>query len=134
MSKAVHSIANESNEDGNGEGDFPINKAVVKALLEGSNSVSSTRHGISNWTITVRLNVLLPDGVAKTYFLKVATDETTRVMVEGEFNSMTSLYETSPDFVPKPVTWSKFERTRRQISPCSVPNLQNSINRACPQQ
>ncbi len=54
-----------------------------------------------------RLNVSMYSGVEKKFFLKIATEESGRVMMEGEFNSMSSLHQTSPDFVPKPLTWEK---------------------------
>ena len=79
------------------------------ALPEGSKVLSANRHGFSDWTVTARLIVLLPDGAEKKYFLKIATDEAGRVMMEGEYNSMISIYEISPDFVPKPHTWGKFK-------------------------
>ncbi|KAI4641635.1 hypothetical protein J4E93_007733 [Alternaria ventricosa] len=109
MSEAVHSIAKEGDRSHDSKGDFPIDEAVLRTLPEGSNVLSSNRHGFSDWTVTARLVVLLPDGVEKKYFLKIATEEAGRVMMEGEYNSIASLYEISPDFVPKPHTWGKFK-------------------------
>lgn len=76
--------------------------------------------------------------------------------MEFEYNSMESLYETSPDFVPKPHTWGKFQMEAPetyfflgdfidmtdsmtdnmtktcQIPSCSAPNSQSSIARVNP--
>ncbi|KAB2101247.1 hypothetical protein AG0111_0g10247 [Alternaria gaisen] len=98
MSKSVHSIAKK---EGLGTG--------VEAQLEGSKVLSAHSYGSSAWTVTARLDVILPSGIEKKFFLKVATEEPGRVMMEGEVNSMNSLYQNSPGFIPKPLTWGKFK-------------------------
>ncbi|RYN35641.1 hypothetical protein AA0113_g1281 [Alternaria arborescens] len=98
MSKSVHSTAKK---EGLSTG--------VEVLLEGSKVLSAHSYGSSAWTVTARLNVILPSGIEKKFFLKVATEEPGRVMMEGEFNSMSSLYQNSPGFIPEPLTWGKFK-------------------------
>jgi fructosamine-3-kinase len=36
-------------------------------------------------------------------------------MLEGEFNSMTALYNTSPDFIPRPINWGKLSATDPEV-------------------
>jgi protein-ribulosamine 3-kinase len=71
--------------------------------------MSAHSYGSSAWTVIAPLNVILPSGIEKKFFLKVATEEPGRVMMEGEFNSMSSLYQNSPGFIPKPLAWGKFK-------------------------
>ncbi|CAG5156878.1 uncharacterized protein ALTATR162_LOCUS4671 [Alternaria atra] len=78
------------------------------ALPDGTPILSSNRRGSSEWTVTARLEILLADGVVKKFFLKITTEESGRIMMEGEYNSTKSLDEISPDFVHKPHTWGKF--------------------------
>jgi len=82
---------------------------VVEALPEGSQVLSANNYGSSAWTVTARLNVLLPNGLEKKFFIKIATGEPGHVMMRGEFNAMSALYRTCPGFIPKPLTWGKFK-------------------------
>ena len=53
------------------EGNFPIHKAVAAVMSSGTNVVSSESCGVSAWTKTAKVSVILPDGSPKSYFLKV---------------------------------------------------------------
>lgn len=71
------------------EGNFPIHKAVVKGLSHfigypragtdtnlavlprGTKIVMADSCGISAWTKTAKVSVILPNGSPKSYFLKV---------------------------------------------------------------
>ncbi|KAH6860865.1 hypothetical protein BKA58DRAFT_443645 [Alternaria rosae] len=116
MSKAVNSIATQRDDGG-------------YTLPEGSKVLSANRHGFSDWTVTTCLVVVLPDGAEKNYFLKIATDEAGRVIMEGEYNPMTSLYEISPYFVPKPHTWgkSKLEAPETYFFLCDFIDMTNPL-------
>ncbi|KIW37402.1 uncharacterized protein PV06_10445 [Exophiala oligosperma] len=91
-------------------GDFPVDDNVLSSLPPGTELLSANRFGQSKWTLTARLNVKTADGTAMAYFLKCAAGDAGRLMMEGEFNSMSELYRTMPEFVPKPLTWGKFSR------------------------
>lgn len=67
--------------------------------------------------------------IEKKHFLKIATNEAGRVMMEGEYNSITSLYEISPDFVSKPHTWVKFklEAPEMYFFLCNFINMTNTL-------
>jgi hypothetical protein len=53
------------------EGNFPLHKAVVAVIPSGTKVVSSESCGVSAWTKTAKVSVILPDGSPKRYFLKV---------------------------------------------------------------
>jgi protein-ribulosamine 3-kinase len=78
-------------------------------LPEGSKVTPITPHGSSFWTQTAHLETTLADGTPKSYFLKVALDEQGRRMMNGELESISSLYAIIPDFVPKPYTWGSYK-------------------------
>lgn len=88
-------------------GDFSLDENVLAAFPEGTKVLSCDRFGTSDWTITARLHVELPDGLQTRLFLKCATGDIGRVLMEGEFNAMLELYKTMPSFVPKPYSWGR---------------------------
>ncbi|KAI4224788.1 MAG: hypothetical protein L6R40_008416 [Gallowayella cf. fulva] len=90
-------------------GNFPLDEGVIAVLPSGSRVLECSSFGTSAWTRTARILVQSPDGSSRQYFLKCAT-EGGRIMMEGEFNSMSELYKLAPSFVPRPHAWGKFER------------------------
>lgn len=90
-------------------GDFPLDQNVINHFPSGSNVVSAEKYGSSAWTVTARVDVELFDRTRRRYFLKCATEEAGRNMMEGEFASMTELYKTMPSFVPKPIAWGQYQ-------------------------
>ncbi|KIW15071.1 hypothetical protein PV08_07858 [Exophiala spinifera] len=88
--------------------DYPVDDNVLNSLPCGSEMISAVKFGRSKWTLTARLNVEQADGTVMAYFLKCAAGDAGRLMMEGEFNSMTELYTTMPELAPKPLTWVKF--------------------------
>jgi protein-ribulosamine 3-kinase len=109
MSETVHNLLNRSHSEALFvEGDFPIDENVLAKFPEGTKFLSANQYGTSAWTITARLNVELPDGSKARYFIKCASEERGRVMMEGEFNGMSELYKTAPNFVLKPHSWGKY--------------------------
>jgi protein-ribulosamine 3-kinase len=110
MSMAVHSPLGTSMEGSSQiQGDFPVDENVLAQFPPGSHIVSADRFGTSAWTVTARLAVTLPDGTQQLYFLKCATEQRGRVMMEGEFNAMSEIYKTMPNFAPKPYSWGKYQ-------------------------
>lgn len=90
------------------EGDFPIDPQVENRFLNRARVVSAQKFAESNWTTTAQLNVEISNGTRERYFLKCATGDTGRLLMEGEFNAMSELYKWVPDFVPKPYSWGKY--------------------------
>ena len=89
-------------------GDFPLDENVVAKFPAGTKVLSANRFGTSAWTSTARIHVELQEGSQTRFFLKCATEDKGRVLMEGEFNAMSELYKTMPSFVPKPHSWGKF--------------------------
>lgn len=89
-------------------GDFIVDENVVAKFPEGTKVLSAYRFGTSAWTATARLHIEMPDGSQTRLFLKCATEDTGRVLMEGEFSAMSELYKTMPSFVPKPHSWGKY--------------------------
>ena len=107
MSETVHNLVDRPRPEALPiAGDFPLDVNVLAKLPKRVKVLSANRAGTSAWTITARINAELEDGAQVRYFLKCATEEHGRVLMEGEFNAMTELYHTMPDFVPEPYTSS----------------------------
>jgi protein-ribulosamine 3-kinase len=110
MSAAVHELLKRSQSDTLfAHGDFPVDVNVVAKFPEGTKVISANRWGTSAWTITARLEIELSDVSHERYFLKCASGDRGRIMMEGEFNGMTELHKTMPNFVPKPHSWGKYQ-------------------------
>ena len=71
----------------------------------GTKVLSATKIGTSTWTTTARIKVGHPNGAHVQCFLKCAAEDRGRVMMEGEYNAMSELYKTMPNFVPKLISW-----------------------------
>ncbi|KAG6988860.1 hypothetical protein G7Y79_00069g096520 [Physcia stellaris] len=89
-------------------GHLPLDENVLASFPTGSKVLSAEGYGKSDWTITARIDVELPDGTSTHYFLKCATEERGRLMMQGEFNAMKEIHKTMPEFVPKPLSWGKY--------------------------
>lgn len=108
MSETVHGLLEcPQPESVSVPGDFPLDKNVIAELPTGSKVVSANRSGTSAWTITGQVVVETSDGTTARYFVKCATEDSGRLMMEGEFNAMTELFKTMPNMVPKPYAFGK---------------------------
>lgn len=107
MSETVHLLLNRLEPGHTIAGDFSLDENIVAEFSEGTKVISADRSGASAWTVTARINVELPNGTPVRYFVKCATEDVGRVLMEGEFNAMTELYNTMPSMVPKPYSWGK---------------------------
>ncbi|KAL6721261.1 hypothetical protein ACLMJK_000363 [Lecanora helva] len=86
-----------------------LDENVIAKLPQGHKVLSAQEYGSSKWTtITACITVATPDGRTKQYFMKCAEGDNGRLMMEGEYASMTELYNTMPSFVPKPLAWGKY--------------------------
>jgi len=111
MSDTVHSFFNlpQSGARSAISGDFLLDHNVIVHFPNGTKVLSAERYGSSAWTVTARISVELADGTPKRCFLKCATEDAGRAMMEGEFWAMTELYKTMPSLVPKPLARGKFQ-------------------------
>ncbi|KAL4915524.1 hypothetical protein BDW62DRAFT_188381 [Aspergillus aurantiobrunneus] len=71
-----------------------VDRNIVKQFPPGSQIITAYHFGTSSWTNTARLCVLAPDGDEKLYFFERATNETGRLLMEGEFNAQSELHKT----------------------------------------
>ena len=110
MSTTVHTIFDRPAISSSIGGDFPLDQSVIAHLPKGTKVLSASRYGSSAWTVTARIDAELLDGLPKRYFLKCATEDAGRAMMEGEFWAMTELYKTIPTNIPRPVARGRFER------------------------
>ncbi|KAI1087198.1 Fructosamine kinase-domain-containing protein [Rostrohypoxylon terebratum] len=86
-----------------------MDSAIIDALPAGSTFVSVEHFGTSAWTTTGRVLALDRDGSEKLYFLKVGYGETGRIMLNGEYESFKSIYNTMPDFIPEPIGYGQYK-------------------------
>lgn len=69
------------------EGSVCIDENVIAKFPQGTTVVSAERYGTSMWATTVKFCVKYPGGRTEDYFLKSATGDHGRVMMEGEFSA-----------------------------------------------
>jgi len=72
-------------------------------------TINASGHGASYWTRTASVHLQFPDGTDARYFLKVATGDRGRGIMQGEYESMKVLHTVTPDFAPKPIAWGTFK-------------------------
>lgn len=85
-----------------------MDQEVLAQFPIGSKILSAAPFGTSAWTITACIQVELPGGLQERYFLKCASEDSGRALMEGEFHAMLELYTAAPEFVPKPHSWGEF--------------------------
>ncbi|KAJ5691112.1 Fructosamine kinase-domain-containing protein [Penicillium malachiteum] len=90
------------------QGIFKLHMAVVQAMPSGTRVISANPWGVSAWTKTAKVSVILSDGTPKKYFLKCATGREARPLTEGEYHSATAIHSVVPGFVPKPCGWGRY--------------------------
>ncbi|KAI4643359.1 uncharacterized protein J4E79_011300 [Alternaria viburni] len=90
------------------DGDFKVDDNVLVKFPKGTKIISAHRFGVSSWTVTARLHLVMPDGTEERYFLKSASEAHGRTLIEGEFNAMSELYKWAPYLVPKPHSWGRY--------------------------
>ena len=109
MNEAFHNLLDKSRPGMLSiPGDFPLGENVLSHFPCGTRVLSAYRSGTSTWMGTARISVELPSGAHTQFFLKCATEDRGRVMMEGEYNAMSELYKTMPSFVPKPIAWGRY--------------------------
>ena len=64
---------------------------------------------MSFWANTGRLDTELADGSLCTFFIKVQSKDIGRDMLSGEHESMKAIHSLTPEFVPKPIAWGKYD-------------------------
>ncbi|RPA81633.1 hypothetical protein BJ508DRAFT_111685 [Ascobolus immersus RN42] len=85
-----------------GDPPAPTSLSSLKVIIE--------PHGTSIWSRTFKLTVR--DNSADTsadYFLKTAVGANGRIMMSGEFDSMTAIHRVTPAFCPFPIGWGTYD-------------------------
>ena len=104
-------------------------------MPNGTTIISAESHGVSAWTKTAKVSVILPDGSPKRYFLKVrmpwtyrqlglltqstvvkcTTGQGARSLAEGEYCSASAINEVLQGFVPRAVGWGDYYDGESQV-------------------
>ncbi|CAO1606379.1 hypothetical protein XANCAGTX0491_009877 [Xanthoria calcicola] len=84
-------------------------------MPRGTAIASAESCGISTWTRTAKISVILEDGSRKRYFLKCATGQGARPLVEGEFHSASAIDAVVQGLVPKPAGWGEYDNGETQV-------------------
>ncbi|KIW65238.1 hypothetical protein PV04_07513 [Phialophora macrospora] len=114
-------------------GSLFIDEAVLEALPRNSRLVEAFTYGTAAWTRAVKISIELVDDQAQSYFLKCASEDRGRMMMEGEYNHMKEIHQYLPTFASKPITWGKFKHTpmatyyRDRREPTSPDHRQHAI-------
>ncbi|KAI0097687.1 Fructosamine kinase-domain-containing protein [Nemania sp. FL0031] len=89
-----------------------LNIGVIDSLpVPGTVVISARHYGRSLWGETAKIVAKLPGGDTESYFLKtISRGETGRLMIQGEFESLKAIHNVSPELVPLPYTWGKFDK------------------------
>ncbi|CAG8973757.1 hypothetical protein HYALB_00007707 [Hymenoscyphus albidus] len=82
-------------------------------MPNGTKITAAVSHGISAWARITRISVILKDGTPKTYFLKCATRDTSRALIEGEYHSVVAIDSLVPGLVPKAIGWGSYGTSGR---------------------
>ena len=131
MSEAVHSLFRQPQPGAAStvSGDFPLDENVISCLPQDTKVLSADRYGSSAWTVTARIITELADGTPKKYFLKCATEDAGRAMMEGEYWAMTELFKTIPTAIPRPIARGKFqiERPPTFFFLCDFVDMSNQV-------
>ncbi|KAI0427769.1 Fructosamine kinase-domain-containing protein, partial [Xylaria sp. FL1042] len=89
-------------------GDFRVDDSVLAQFPTGTKILSANRLPKSEWSVTARLHLKLPDGPEQRVFLKSAPGSHGRTQMEGEYHAMAELYKWAPDLVPKPLAFGQY--------------------------
>lgn len=110
MSSTVHDLLDRLQPDVLAvNGNFPLDQNVIAALPTGTRVLSSDRSGTSTWAFSARITAEVADGTLTRYFMKCATGNRGRVIIQGEYASMSEIQKVMPDFVPMPYTWGRYQ-------------------------
>ncbi|KAL8768000.1 MAG: hypothetical protein Q9209_005671 [Squamulea sp. 1 TL-2023] len=84
-------------------------------MPRGTKIVSAESSGTSAWTRTAKISVILQDGTRKRYFLKCATGQGARPLVEGEYHSASAIDSVVPGLVPKAAGWGEYDNGESKV-------------------
>ncbi|KAK5224070.1 hypothetical protein LTR47_010093 [Exophiala xenobiotica] len=77
-------------------------------MPKGTRVVSAESCGVSAWTKTAKVSVILQGGSRKRYFLKCASGKGARALAEGEFHSASAINTVVTGLVPQAIGWGEY--------------------------
>ncbi|KAL4751310.1 hypothetical protein BDW72DRAFT_173823 [Aspergillus terricola var. indicus] len=102
----------------------PLLRSVSQRLPNpGSRIIDATRHGVSHFGRTLRINVQLSSGLTVNYFLKVVEGELRMLTCRGEYESLKEI-SSFCDHVPEPYAWGRYMENNTEYSFLLVEYLQ----------
>ncbi|CAN9145415.1 unnamed protein product [Alternaria alternata] len=81
----------------------------------GTKVVSAEPCGVSAWTKTAKIAVILPNQSSKSYFLKCAAGQGAEPLTEGEYQSACAINQIVPGLVPQATGWGEYRDGDTQI-------------------
>lgn len=78
-------------------------------MPQGTKVIASESYGVSSWTKTAKVSVVLKGGYRAKYFLKCTMGRSARALAEGEYHSATNINSVVPGFVAKAIGWGEYE-------------------------
>ncbi|KAI1506316.1 Fructosamine/Ketosamine-3-kinase [Biscogniauxia marginata] len=88
--------------------EIELDHAIIEALPHGDKVVNVEKHNASSWASSARVDVHSADGEPRAYFLKIFQTDDAAERAAGEYMSMLEIYNTLPDFAPRPRGYGKF--------------------------
>ncbi|ERF71821.1 hypothetical protein EPUS_01736 [Endocarpon pusillum Z07020] len=86
-----------------------VDPVVRAALPRGSTVKIVTTHGASFWAIAKKVEVALPDGSDKSYFLKIYSSDVGKRMAEAEFEGTAAVHAALPRNTSGAIGWGTYE-------------------------
>ncbi|TQS31752.1 hypothetical protein Golomagni_07957, partial [Golovinomyces magnicellulatus] len=83
----------------------------IAAIPTGYESRQVNPYATSLWTQTFQIICKSNTGDNSSFFLKTAQGHLAEQMFHGEYEGMSKIHETVPDFAPRPVAWGKCDNS-----------------------
>ncbi|KIW49824.1 hypothetical protein PV05_11470 [Exophiala xenobiotica] len=84
-------------------------------MPRGTRVVSAESCGVSVWTKTAKVSVILQGGSGKRYFLKCASGKGARALAGGEFHSASAINTVVTGLVPQAIGWGEYHAEESHV-------------------
>ncbi|KAJ5646091.1 hypothetical protein N7490_002463 [Penicillium lividum] len=84
-------------------------------------------YGTSSWAAVARVDVETTDGSPRAYFLKLLMTDDAAERVLGEYMAMNEIYQTLPDFAPKPRGYGKCQDQEAHFFICDFLTIDHEL-------
>ncbi|KAM3492017.1 hypothetical protein MY3957_004675 [Beauveria namnaoensis] len=96
----------------------PLEKPVHGQRIEIDQNIKAGKYStlpmflpLLHYLRTAKITAVSDTGQECAFFLKTASGELGKAMFKGEFEGMSAINQTMPDFSPKPITWGRCKDT-----------------------